>query len=120
MEITINQAGRFYDDFPNAFCRSTETEEDEFRACFFDQKPIVNRDASLFKEKINVGACAYMKWNFGGKCPKMRQKPDGFWKSPKRCQRRDDPAFHAPCKIQKTRKASPFGEVFHTYQVYFA
>lgn len=65
MEITINQAGRFYDDFPDAFCRGTETEEDEFRACFFDQKPIVNRDAGLFKEKINVGACAYMKWNFG-------------------------------------------------------
>ena len=65
MEITINQAGWFYDDFPDAFCRGTETEEDEFRVCFFDQKPVVNRDAGLFKEKINVCACAYMKWNFG-------------------------------------------------------
>ena len=26
MEITINQAGRFYDDFPDAFCRGTETD----------------------------------------------------------------------------------------------
>ena len=51
MEITINQAGRFYDDFPDAFCRGTETEEDEFRVCFFDQKPVVNRDAGFFQRE---------------------------------------------------------------------
>ena len=50
MEITINQAGRFYDDFPDAFCRGTETEEDEFRVCFFDQKQI--RSLMNIQQKI--------------------------------------------------------------------
>ena len=64
MEIPIDQAGWFYNDFPDAFCRGTEAEEDEFGVCFFDQQPVVDRDAGLFEEKINVCACAYMKWNF--------------------------------------------------------